>query len=807
MSKILFFGPEAGVVPHFASLCLVARTLKELGHEVLFVRCKAIYPRCPVMDMYMLPYQPGTANHQQACPVCFEASHTLLGHYGLEVVELQTFMSQGLVDRAVAAMQRSGGDLLNFSYDGIEFGKMCVQDLVLSTKVSDFSRLDERTRTAWFQYVSSALMGYLMVGEALDAIPTSHVFYHNDYANNIIARLAAEKRGVRATTIGFSAHLVQDRRRYNLQTGNNWRSAQQCTRTWPSFRGLPLPAATVGQATDDILKRLGSKGGFVYSPAKTFGAEDIRSRLGLRKGPRLLAAFTSSLDELLAGKFIKEALHLPPLSALQPFQNQIEWLEALVARVESRDDEVLVVRVHPREGADKRVAVDSQHLVLLRERFDRPFRNCRFIWPADPLSSYDLGEAADVVLTSWSTIGIDLARLGVPVLHTTQGASPWPVDDFQEWAPTREGYFRTLEALLRRPASLDPLLHAYRWYHLYVMGRSVDLGDVIPAPDYPDLPPFRLPAEAAVLERCTVGNGDIQEVTLERLQESQGKESAAGEERAVMRQLRRLIRFLYTGEDASDRDYRLLLAYPGSDAAGWAARVGLSHPPEGWAIIVVDGDATVFLHGGREVRRHTPMAHRMARLASQLLYLPTGAIPERCQVITREERLLDLIRNPGRVDPSPALHSGYAGALALKDKGLVGLAREAAAGLAAGHPLCPDFLNLEGHMAALLGDTQAALERFAHVVREWPGLAKGRSNLGAMLWERGDRQGALENLAAAVRLDPANADYALNAVQALRSLGQVREAQELCEAFLRSGADEGRVSTVLGELRGGTPPG
>lgn len=801
MSKILFFGPEAGVVPHFVSLCLVARTLKELGHEVLFVRCKALYPRCPVMDMYMLPYQPGTTNHQQACPICLEVSHGFLGSYGLEVVELQTFMSQGLIDRAVSAMQRSGGDLLNFSYDGIEFGKMCVQDLVLSTKVSDFSRLDERTRTAWFQYVSSALMGYLMVGEVLDSIPVSHVFYHNDYANNIIARLAAEKRGVRATTLGFSAHLVQDRRRYNLQTGNNWRSAQQCTRTWPAFRDLPLPAATVGQATDDILMRLGSKGGFVYSPAKTFGADGIRSRLGLRQGPKLLAAFTSSLDEQLAGKYIKEALHLPPLSALQPFENQLEWLGALVERVESREDEVLVVRVHPREGADKRVPVDSQHLLLLKERFDRPFRNCRFIWPADPMSSYDLGEAADVVLTSWSTIGIDLARLGVPVLHTTQGASPWPVDDFQEWAPTREGYFRALEALLRRPAALEPLLHAYRWYHLYVMGRSVDLGDVIPAPDYPELPAFRLSAEAAVLERCTVGDGDIQEVTLERLRASQGKESASEEERAVKRQLRRLIRFLYTGEDASDRDYRLLLAYPGGDAAGWAARVGLSHPPEGWAIVVVDGDATVYLHGGKEVRRHTTMAHRMARLASHLVYAPAGAVPEKSQVVAREADLLPLLSDPARVHASPALHASYARAAALKDNDMAGLAREEAASLAAAHPFCPDFPNLEGHMSALLGDTQAALERFTHVVSEWPGYAKGRSNLGAMLWEKGDRQAALENLSAAVRLDPGNVDYALNAVKALRSLGQEREARELCEAFIRSGADDGRVAAALGGPR------
>ena len=34
---ILFFSPEAGVRAHFAAQCVVARTLQELGHRVLFI--------------------------------------------------------------------------------------------------------------------------------------------------------------------------------------------------------------------------------------------------------------------------------------------------------------------------------------------------------------------------------------------------------------------------------------------------------------------------------------------------------------------------------------------------------------------------------------------------------------------------------------------------------------------------------------------------------------------------------------------------------------------------------------------------
>src|SRR5438128_2086300 len=48
----LFFAPEAGLKPHLAAMCILARTLKQLGHSVLFARCYELFARCAVMDMY-----------------------------------------------------------------------------------------------------------------------------------------------------------------------------------------------------------------------------------------------------------------------------------------------------------------------------------------------------------------------------------------------------------------------------------------------------------------------------------------------------------------------------------------------------------------------------------------------------------------------------------------------------------------------------------------------------------------------------------------------------------------------------------
>ena len=52
----LFFVPYAGVTPMFAQACVVARTLKERGHRVVFARCWRLFERCPVIDMHLLPF-------------------------------------------------------------------------------------------------------------------------------------------------------------------------------------------------------------------------------------------------------------------------------------------------------------------------------------------------------------------------------------------------------------------------------------------------------------------------------------------------------------------------------------------------------------------------------------------------------------------------------------------------------------------------------------------------------------------------------------------------------------------------------
>ena len=137
---ILFFSPEAGVSPFYVAQSIVARTLKEAGHRVIFTRCFEVFQRCPVMDMHRLPYDGAAEIKTDTCLKCALASIEMLDEYGLDSLDLRAFLTPDVRSKHQLALQSLPDDLREFEYDSIPFGRLCIHDLVLATKISNFEK-------------------------------------------------------------------------------------------------------------------------------------------------------------------------------------------------------------------------------------------------------------------------------------------------------------------------------------------------------------------------------------------------------------------------------------------------------------------------------------------------------------------------------------------------------------------------------------------------------------------------------------------------------------------------------------------
>jgi hypothetical protein len=214
------------------------------------------------------------------------------------------------------------------------------------------------------------------------------------------------------------------------------------------------------------------------------------------------------------------------------------------------------VRIHPREGVTARENIASEHRDMLAARFSDNYQNTRIIWPEDSISSYDLAEVADVGLTSWTNITSEIARLGLPTITAFKRVNPFPVDDMVGWAPTPEEYFALVEFMLKKPASLDPIIYAYRWAHLAFLSSYIDFGDIVPSQDYQGLPPYRLPKNANLVERVVCHGESLQDIRYEELVSGVLNTTIDGELKELKRQLRRVVWYLITGAQPA-RDFIL----------------------------------------------------------------------------------------------------------------------------------------------------------------------------------------------------------------------------------------------------------
>jgi hypothetical protein len=110
------------------------------------------------------------------------------------------------------------------------------------------------------------------------------------------------------------------------------------------------------------------------------------------------------------------------------FATQLEWIQALISFVESRQDLYLLVRVHPREFTNKREGKHSQHAELLKKSLNDLPKNVAINWPSDGISMYNLAEQTDVFLNAWSSVGKEMSLLGIPVVFYSRELAFYPAE-------------------------------------------------------------------------------------------------------------------------------------------------------------------------------------------------------------------------------------------------------------------------------------------------------------------------------------------------------------------------------------------
>lgn len=172
---------------------------------------------------------------------------------------------------------------------------------------------------------------------------------------------------------------------------------------WSARKDLPLEQEEREQIEAFELARSSAKtygkGTRNWQDVGRVGAAEQKIKLGLDDRPVVLLATNVLGDSLTLGRNLFT-------------ESMAEWIEKTVLFYAERPDAQLVVRVHPGERLMKgpsSMDVISKALPVLPD-------NIHVIGPLEKVNSYDLMEAADLGLVYTTTVGLEMAMRGVPVI-------------------------------------------------------------------------------------------------------------------------------------------------------------------------------------------------------------------------------------------------------------------------------------------------------------------------------------------------------------------------------------------------------
>ncbi len=167
-------------------------------------------------------------------------------------------------------------------------------------------------------------------------------------------------------------------------------------------------------------------------PAK--GIEIAREELGLDERPVVLLATNVLGDSLTLGREIFSS-------------SMEEWLERTLQYFAGKPEVQLVIRIHPGE-----VLIHGQSMVdVINRVLPRLPENIKVIGPEEKVNTYDLIAAADLGLVYTTTVGLEMAISGVPVIvvgDTHYRGKGFTLDP-QSWVK----YYKMLKAVFEDPES------------------------------------------------------------------------------------------------------------------------------------------------------------------------------------------------------------------------------------------------------------------------------------------------------------------------------------------------------------------
>jgi hypothetical protein len=449
--KILCWAPYNQWALHGLWELTLLQAAQLRGAAVDYVMCDGVFRSC---DLY---WQAENPRHPLACTQCQAEASGLGAHMRMPF----RWLGRWLAPEDFRAAARFAASLPPEGLPEAVFGDWPIGEWVRSSVFSDqrtceIDLEEPMLRESYRRYVESGLLACFGLSRLLDeGEPDLFFVFNGRQSSTRIGLELARRRRIRT--------LCHERGRLHeslqLYENGNALSLELIRDIQDKWGEIPLVREELERIARVLHEHVWGRNHSLepFSPAPVEPREKIAADLGLQPDRPVWLLFSTSFHEESAARG-------------RAFARQIDWIRASVAYAAAHPQIDLVLRPHPNTRETMASGRIQPELAEFRELGAAAPPNVRVVAPDSPISSTSLIELASAALTYNSTIGVECACAGKPVVVSCDSlVSDLP---FVHTVRHASGYASALERLLRLPPRhVDPEIRrrAYRFaYGLYL---------------------------------------------------------------------------------------------------------------------------------------------------------------------------------------------------------------------------------------------------------------------------------------------------------------------------------------------------
>lgn len=487
MTRILVFSPYALWTIHTIYEATIAKACRTRGATVEYLLCDGLLPEC---DQHW-DSKSNSPRPLDLCQRCQSKAKASLDDLGFPYRWLGDFVSQA--ERAAAFAWAQGvkpTELRLASFKDAPIGEW-----VLSSVISYFRQYPPDINN-WhvvsvyrgFLYsaaiVATGIWNYLKVNEIDSALLFN--------GRQSITRVALEifrQRGIRVLT---HERAEYQRGHINVKPNAHCMSSEPFKAFWSMWAHIPLERESLDATLKWLVqRRYGANLAWIPFNNSSVCSSSLKTRLSLSRDKRLWALFTSSTDEVAGDPLMRG-----------PYESQDAWVRDVVQWVGSRDDLELVIKVHPNLGGNIYIGKAVDELQIYQEMKSALPANVRLVLPEDSVNAYSLAEEADVGLTFGSTIGLEMAMMGKPVLLASRALYEYGSQILT--VRSKETLPGMLERCLQASPDREIQREAFRLAYYYMFGCELPFPAVTVLGLYEAESNYTVPEDLALGKDCSL---------------------------------------------------------------------------------------------------------------------------------------------------------------------------------------------------------------------------------------------------------------------------------------------------------------